>query len=264
MNVFLSWSGPKSQAVAEEFNQWLQCVLQSVQPWISTTSIESGSLWFDEISNSLSESGTGIVFVTQENKNSPWILFEAGALAKGLKLSRVCTFLTDLTPQDINNPLMHFNHTFPNEESVYKLVLTLNSRLETNQLKPEVLKKVFEKYWPDLAKSLERIQKENPKIEPEQTRDREDKIDEILLATRSMSNRISRLESNSYSTTINMKDFPKDASLTHESYKKIINRKNNNLSEEEIKSLLIAAATALKISPKKNIDPSDDENYDDL
>lgn len=199
MNVFLSWSGSKSQAVAEEFNTWLQCVLQSVKPWISTSGIEGGSLWFDEISSQLSDSGVGIIFLTEDNKNNPWILFEAGALAKGLKLNRVCTFLIDLEPQDIHNPLSNFNHTFTNKDSIYKLVATLNSRLDKDHsLSIDVLTKVFEKYWPDLDSKIQEIKEKNPSIETPKSRDREEKIDEILLITRSMVNRINKLESESF------------------------------------------------------------------
>ena len=105
MKVFLSWSGPRSKAVAELLNDWLRCVLQACKPWISSRDIDRGALWFSEISGQLSDTGIGIVCLTSDNKSKPWILFEAGALAKGLSHVRVCTLLIDLKPSDIEDSL---------------------------------------------------------------------------------------------------------------------------------------------------------------
>ena len=84
MKVFLSWSGERSKAVAELLNNWLCCVIQAARPWISTRDIDRGALWFSEINEQLQDTSVGIICLTQENKNKPWILFEAGALTKGL------------------------------------------------------------------------------------------------------------------------------------------------------------------------------------
>jgi hypothetical protein len=42
MNVFISWSGERSKKVAELLDNWLQCVLQSVKPWMSSRGIDRG------------------------------------------------------------------------------------------------------------------------------------------------------------------------------------------------------------------------------
>lgn len=81
MKVFLSWSGERSRLVATLLDEWLRCVLQAIRPWISTKDIDRGSLWFSEIQDQLQDVTTGIICLTQENKEKPWILFEAGALA---------------------------------------------------------------------------------------------------------------------------------------------------------------------------------------
>ena len=76
MKVFLSWSGERSRLVATLLDEWLRCVLQAIRPWISTKDIDRGSLWFSEIQDQLQDVTTGIICLTQENKEKPWILFE--------------------------------------------------------------------------------------------------------------------------------------------------------------------------------------------
>ncbi|MGL6401348.1 toll/interleukin-1 receptor domain-containing protein [Aeromonas hydrophila] len=117
MKVFLSWSGERSRLVATLLDEWLRCVLQAIRPWISTKDIDRGALWFNEIQDQLQDTTTGIICLTQENKERPWILFEAGALAKGLSTSRVCTLLVDLKPSDIKDPLAQLNHTLPDRRT---------------------------------------------------------------------------------------------------------------------------------------------------
>jgi hypothetical protein len=58
--------------------------------------VESGEVWFSKITKSLAETKVGILCLTPENKENPWIMFEAGALMKGLEKSRVHILLMDL------------------------------------------------------------------------------------------------------------------------------------------------------------------------
>ncbi|WP_422101884.1 toll/interleukin-1 receptor domain-containing protein [Vreelandella sp.] len=206
MNIFLSWSGDKSKLAAEAFNDWIRCVLQSVKPWISTSGIEGGSIWFEEISTRLSDSSVGIIFLTQSNKDSPWIMFEAGALAKGLKKSRVVALLIDLKSQDITNPLANFNHATIEKSNIFKVLAEFNSMMGENALLYSVLEKVFEKNWPDLEEKLNEIKQLNIEPTPPTTkRNNNDKMDEILLNTRQALRRVDRLERELYLNKVNNK-----------------------------------------------------------
>lgn len=75
--------------------------MQAVKPWISSKDIDRGSIWFTEITDQLKDTNFGVLFVTRDNQSKPWLLFEAGALSKGLTENRVCTVLVDLTVSDI-------------------------------------------------------------------------------------------------------------------------------------------------------------------
>lgn len=194
MKVFLSWSGERSKAVAELLNEWLCCVIQAARPWVSTRDLDRGSLWFSEINDQLKDTSVGIICLTQENRVRPWILFEAGALAKGLSTARVCTLLIDLEPKDVEDPLAQFNHTSPTEESMFNLVKTLNTALGVNGLDPRVLEQVFETYWPQFDKKFKDIVKNIKDISSAKPRAKDDLLGEILENTRLLNNRIRRLE----------------------------------------------------------------------
>jgi hypothetical protein len=194
MKVFLSWSGQRSREVANLLSDWLCCVIQASRPWISSRDLDRGSLWFGEINDQLKDTTVGIICLTQENKNRPWILFEAGALAKGLTTSRVCTLLVDLEPKDIEDPLAQFNHTFPNRDSVFGLIKTLNNSLGLSGLDVRILEQVFNTYWPQFEERFQEILKTTESQPPTKPRAKEDVLGEILENTRMLNNRIRRLE----------------------------------------------------------------------
>jgi len=214
MKVFLSWSGQRSKEVANLLSDWLCCVIQASRPWISTRDLDRGSLWFGEINDQLKDTTVGIICLTQENKTRPWILFEAGALAKGLSTSRVCTLLVDLEPKDIEDPLAQFNHTFPTRESVLGLVKTLNSTLASNGLDNRILEQVFSTYWPQFESRFADILSNTEAQPPSKPRPKEDVLGEILENTRMLNSRIRRLENESERSRMREMDMP--MSMIHE------------------------------------------------
>lgn len=193
MKVFMSWSGARSKAAAELLHDWIKCVVQASKPWISTRGIGRGTVWFTEINNELKDTSVGIICLTHENKNSPWILFEAGALAKGLTTTRVCTFLVDLGPNDIQDPLAQFNHTLPTRDGLWSLVRTLNSTLES-MLDGPTLEVVFEQFWPDFEKKFAALLADHPQVGVVEVRSKDDLLSEILENTRGLNQRIRALE----------------------------------------------------------------------
>lgn len=104
MKIFISWSGPLSRAVAIEFHEWIEDVLQLADPWMSEEDIPSGTIWFEGINEELEKTGYGIVLVTQRNQTAPWLLWEAGALFGGFKDGRrreVVPVLINLANEDL-------------------------------------------------------------------------------------------------------------------------------------------------------------------
>jgi hypothetical protein len=201
MKVFMSWSGDRSREVAKLLDYWIKCVVQATKPWISTSGIDSGSIWFNQINSELQDTTFGIICLTKENKNAPWILFESGALAKGLASSRVCTFLIDLDTKDVRDPLAQFNHTLPSYESMWKLVSTLNGNLpEVNRLEVTILKGVFEIHWPQFKEKFDAIITSYPETTVVEPRKQEDILTEILESTRGLERRMRSVETRANAT----------------------------------------------------------------
>src|SRR5438552_4367115 len=158
MKIFVSWSGDKSKKTAELLANFFRKTIQAVEPWISTN-IPKGSRSLNEISNSLEDTKIGIICLNNENVNSNWILFEAGALSK-TKDAYVCNFLLDIIPIDIAPPLNQFQHTEFNKEDFLKLLTNINNLLPSNCEKPvetSLLFSLFEKFWPELEEELNSI-----------------------------------------------------------------------------------------------------------
>ncbi|MCI1075396.1 toll/interleukin-1 receptor domain-containing protein [Stenotrophomonas maltophilia] len=197
MKVFISWSGERSRQVANLLRDWLSCVIQAVKPWVSNRDIDRGALWFGQISTQLQDSTVGIICLTQENKTQPWILFEAGALAKGLSTARVCTLLVDLEPEHIKDPLAQFNHTKPDKDSMYALASTLNTALAENGLDAKVLESAFQTYWPQFEADFRTIIDSTEAPPPEKPKNQAEVMQEVLSTVRAMSTRLTRIEQES-------------------------------------------------------------------
>jgi len=205
MKIFISWSGERSRLTAELLNNWIQCVLQAVDPWLSSKDIDRGSLWFTEITSQLSNTHNGIVCLTKSNINQPWILFESGALAKGLSSNRVYTFLIDLNPEEVKDPLAQFNHTKPNKDSVYQLIRTINNGLDKLSLSENILSNVFETYWPQFEKAFANILKNTTDEEIKEKRPKDDLLSEILSSVRGIDRRLRTVENTDYNLNENTK-----------------------------------------------------------
>lgn len=85
-NIFISWSGfhTKECAIA------LKCILETIvfpknetglECFVSDEDIAAGTDWWIKIKNELTSCNLGILCVTNENINAPWIYYEAGAMA---------------------------------------------------------------------------------------------------------------------------------------------------------------------------------------
>ena len=120
MKVFISWSGNISWKVAVIFRDWLPSVIQSVEPYVSSEDIDKGARWSTDIAKELEDSTFGILCVTKENLEAPWLSFEAGALSKTMEKSFVTPFLFDIKRSEVQGPILQFQSTIFQKEDIKK------------------------------------------------------------------------------------------------------------------------------------------------
>lgn len=156
VKVFISWSGSRSKAIADILRRWLPGVLQAVRPYFSPDDIAKGSRWSSDIAKELDVSRVGLLVVTPENQEAPWLLFEAGALAKNLDRSKVCPLLFgEMEPTDVKGPLVQFQSAKFSQEEMKRVMKMINAELADAALPPDVLDSVFEMWWPKLQEQVD-------------------------------------------------------------------------------------------------------------
>lgn len=182
MKVFISWSGNKSQKVAKILKQWIPCVIQSVEPYFSSADIDKGARWSTDIAKELQDASFGILCVTKDNLSSAWLNFEAGALSKSIEQSKVCPFLVDLKPSDIqNSPILQFQMASITKDDVFRLFKSINANSGDAKLNEEVLGTTFEIFWPKIEEALKSAS-ENDVVTPpkKSSKDTQAPLEEIL------------------------------------------------------------------------------------
>lgn len=157
MNIFISWSGESSKEIASALKNWIPTVLQSAKPYFTPSDIEKGSKWEIEITKKLNECKVGIICLTIDNTEKPWILFEAGALSNKLEKSRVCPILFGLTNSDLKGPLATFQTTEFRKDDFKKLMKSINLLLEDFKISDIVFDEVFEAFYPKLEENIKSI-----------------------------------------------------------------------------------------------------------
>jgi len=157
MKIFISWSGDRSNRIAEVLKKWIRNVIQSVEPFVSSEDISKGARWSTNIAEELQNTNFGILCVTKDNYQQPWLLFEAGALSKTLEKTFVVPLLFDLEPSDLSNsPLLQFQAASFSKDEIKKLIETINNA-NKNKLESNELDEAFDLWYPQLEKVLYEI-----------------------------------------------------------------------------------------------------------
>lgn len=184
MKVFISWSGKRSKFIAKALKNWLPKVIQSVSPWMSEEDILVGSRWSIEIAQELDDTNFGIICITPENQNKPWILFEAGALSKSLSTGNVSPVVYGMNLGQVSGPLSSFQGVSLNKDGIEKLLTTINKLDISSNIKNEEIPEIFSVWWPLLEKKIKEIPAFDDTVIPQRTND--DILDELLTNTREL------------------------------------------------------------------------------
>ena len=191
MKVFISWSGDTSKAIAEILREWIPSVIQAVKPYFSPDDISKGSRWSSDIAQELQDCSVGLLCLTAENLEAPWIMFEAGALSKSIPLGRVCPLLFGIEPSDVKGPLVQFQAAPFSKDEMKKTMKMMNGSLGDESLETGILNGVFEKWWPDLEDRVKKALEDNQLPDKLQVRNDRDILEEVLDHVRTTTRKIS-------------------------------------------------------------------------
>lgn len=188
--VFIAWSKDRSQAMALALKEWLRLVVPSSRPWCSKSDIAAGSGWDAELQKSLDESIFGVLCVTIDNYESPWLNYECGHLAS--KFGRAaCPLLLDATTADLQpTPLSRQQaKAVRDKNEMFQVVQGINKALGNRGTPADVLEKLFSDRWGELQEALDRI----PTMKAD-TRDSSDVLREVLQTVTTMNTTLSGMQ----------------------------------------------------------------------
>ncbi len=183
MKIFLSWSGDISKKITSDLKDFLKTTIQALDPFFSKQDIAKGRRWSPELAKQLNDTNVGIIVLTKENTKAPWILFEAGALAKNITSGFVCTLLVDIKDTDISGPLSDFQNTKFNKDDFRQLLNDLNDQIE-KPVDKHILDSAFEKHWSDFEKKVKGYLVTKVKEPEKQIREDKEVWEEILRIVR--------------------------------------------------------------------------------
>lgn len=129
--VFVSWSRPVSQELANSFCNLIESLPLSVRCWCSQRSsdLPLGPYDHKRIIEAASQSDVCVSILTPENALSPWIFFEAGIFYGAAKnvYGLLCCGVTHQQIKQRNNPIEGFHSYLADQDSFIRLVKSINS-----------------------------------------------------------------------------------------------------------------------------------------
>ena len=167
-HIFISWSNKNSKAFANYLKEILEKEIfknTDLRCFVSSVDIASGEDWWAKIKKELKISKMGIVCITKENINAPWIYYEAGAMvARGCN---VVPLIIGCNPEYLKDTPLSGNQRkdFFDEKQFSKMVFDINKldikttngcSIKDKDLKPAI-KRGYEKLKKIAANELEAL-----------------------------------------------------------------------------------------------------------
>lgn len=182
LKIFISWSGDLAKEVTKVLRTWLPKMFDHLDPWASEVDIDAGTRGLNEIQDRLNASAFGIIVVTAENMNKPWLNFEAGALSKSLggDPTRVVPLLVNFDDvYQLQGPISQFQAIKLNKEGMSRLCRSIATVIG---LDPLTIDSRFEWAWESLELAVEKA-RNNAGEQPELPEVSDTQLLKTLLAT---------------------------------------------------------------------------------
>jgi len=159
---------------------------------MSEQSIESGARWTPELEQRLRETNVGLIVVTPDSRDAPWLMFEAGAMSK-LQEARPIPVVYGLS-KALAGPLSQFQARDTSKKDIAALITDVNRLAGDAAINDTMLTAQFERCWPEFETGLSKV--ENAGTTPSsgdapQERGQGEMIEEILLRVRDLQRELS-------------------------------------------------------------------------
>lgn len=159
MNIFISWSKPRSRKVADALSELIKAVVEGAEPWVSSH-IGGGEDFVSSLHNNLNRADYAIVCLTEETCDEKWIFYEVGSLvSRGVT---VCPYLIDnkMKTSALPLPLPNWQAHRADKRETYVLLreiktLTAGGR---DKFDEHEFKEKFNSHWGKFDEILKRAQ----------------------------------------------------------------------------------------------------------
>lgn len=260
--VFISWSQDRSKYIAETVQWWLRQVVQASDPWVSSTDIDAGTRSMNEIEISLANTKFGIICVTPENVERPWLNYEAGALSKQVDevATRVIPLLFDFADKaDITTPVGQFHAVLADKSGFEQIAQSLNKCLAPElQRSAEDVRSAHEAFWDQLESRLNSVPAPINKIQAP-SRSSDDMFREIVNTVRDLDSKIERIMFSGQEAPLLSRDKGKNfVSIEHIDARR--RAKNNEVMKSEFRiRSLVRSVLPPELNPRRvSVDIIDD------
>lgn len=164
VRVFISWSTKESHKIAIALKEFLTKVVPGVEPWVSSEDIEPGARWDHVLAAKLEKSSFGIVCLVPENLESPWLHFEAGAIAKSVEGGKLIPIVHGVSLDGIQGPLRQFQALLCDEQGIKRLTKYLKDQIGPKS-SDSALEEEFQKALPQFLRNIRLESNDNGKPE---------------------------------------------------------------------------------------------------
>ena len=126
--VFISWSGELSKHVATVWRDLVWEMFDGVDPFMSAKDIGAGERGLPLIDSELADTTFGIIVVTQDNQDSQWLNYEAGALSKNVPMWILASrhpWWTSLGGGDATGPISQFQAKLLDRQGIEDILVEI-------------------------------------------------------------------------------------------------------------------------------------------
>lgn len=137
LELFISFSGRRSEALASWLFRWLEEVVPTVRPYFAGQ-LMGGESWFDHVRHYMEKADAAVFCVTPDNLDSEWLNFELGLFCASPRSRFAVVVTVGVEPAAIGEgPLRQFQ-AFPFSREVIQQLFCQLGRNDASRIERSV------------------------------------------------------------------------------------------------------------------------------